>query len=852
MTRLVDRTTRWHLALTAVTAAGLVLRVVYVLGWKHPVPIAGDPYYYHHGANLLADGEGFPHPFRLLEDHQRVAGADHPPGYLVVLAAASLVGLRSFLAHQLWSCLLGAAAVTMTGIAGRRVAGPRAGLIAAAIAAVYPNFWLNDGLVMSETLILLVASTTIWVAHRLWDRPSRGAAVALGAVVGIATLTRAESALLVVLLVIPLALLLRATPRRERLILATIGTVTAGVVVAPWVLYNMARFEEPVTLSSQLGPTLQVANCDDTYYGPDHSGRMIGFWSYPCIAQLTPPAGDPSVQEVFFRDRALDYVREHERRLPVVMGARVLRTWGLFAPLEQINLDRIETRELPASRVGLGMYYALAAGSVAGVVILRRRKVPVLALLAPVASVTIMVALFYGTTRFRAIAEPSLVILGAVALDHALTRWRSGKGPTDVHQEAGVPLEPIGGLESAARPLDAPARFPCFDGLRAIAAGGVLLVHVALLTGFTARHGSTWGPYFARAEMGVALFFLISGFLLYRPFVASAMDGRARPAIWPYLRRRALRIVPAYWVALTLLVVVFDVRQRDDIRNLADVVVYYGFLQIYFDSYVIGGIQQAWSLCTEVTFYLFLPLWAVVMRAVTRARDHLVATELAALALVYAGSMVFRMVIASDLPPRNTAVEASLDWLPANADLFALGMAVAVVHAWAERQPSIPPWLQWAGRVPWLWWTLAAVSYWAVCTQVDLPLGVGADSPAEWFWRQVLYGSTALFLLLPAVFGPQDRGAIRRFLTARVVVWLGLVSYGIYLWHEGVLDVIRRVFDLAPFTGDFVPILAAVVVLSVTVAAASYVVVERPALRRKEPRRASEAAPPREPVGTRG
>jgi peptidoglycan/LPS O-acetylase OafA/YrhL len=822
------------------------------------VPIAGDPYYYHHGANLLADGEGFPHPFRLLEDHQRVAGADHPPGYIIVLAAASLVGLRSFLAHQLWSCVLGAAAVAMTGIAGRRVAGPRVGLLAAGIAAVYPNFWFNDGLVMSETLILLVASTTIWVAYRFWDRPSRGTALALGAVVGVATLTRAESTLLVVLLVIPLALLVRTVSMRERILLATIGTVAAATIVAPWVLYNLARFEEPVTLSSQLGPTLQVANCDDTFYGPDHSGRTIGFWSYPCIAQLTPPAGDPSVQEVYFRDRALDYIREHERRLPVVMGARVLRTWGLFAPLEQINLDRIETRELPASRVGLAMYYALAAGSIAGVVILRRRKVPVLPLLAPIAGVTIMVAFVYGTTRFRAIAEPSLVILGAVALDHAFTRWRASRTHTRSEEtpaprvEADVPLEPVGGLESAARPLDAPVRFPCFDGLRAIAAGGVLLVHVALLSGFNARHGATYGPYFARAEMGVALFFVISGFLLYRPFVGRAMDDRAGPAVRPYLRRRALRIIPAYWVALTLLVVVFDVRERDDINNLADVIVYYGFLQIYFDSYVTGGIQQAWSLCTEVAFYLFLPLWAVAMRAIARARGHLVATELAALALMYAGAMAFRMWIVADLPPHNTAVEGRLDWLPANADLFALGMAVAVVYAWAERQPTVPPWLAWAGRVPWLWWLLAGVSFWAVCTQVDLPLGVGADSPAEWFWRQVLYGTTALFLLLPAVFGPQDRGAIRRFLTTRVVMWLGLVSYGIYLWHEAALDVIRRAYDLAPFTGSFLPMLAGVVALSIAAAALSYVVVERPALRRKEPRPPSEPAAPLEPVATRG
>ncbi|MEY2447003.1 MAG: hypothetical protein QOH79_479, partial [Acidimicrobiaceae bacterium] len=122
-----------------------------------------------------------------------------------------------------------------------------------------------------------------------------------------------------------------------------------------------------------------------------------------------------------------------------------------------------------------------------------------------------------------------------------------------------------------ASTLTSRERFPCFDGLRAIAAGAVVLLHVSLISGFTLRESDTVGPYFARGEAGVYLFFLISGYLLYRPFVAARFDQAPGPGLRSYARRRALRILPAYWVALTVLAVIFDVRERNDISSLGDV-----------------------------------------------------------------------------------------------------------------------------------------------------------------------------------------------------------------------------------------------------------------------------------------
>jgi len=165
----------------------------------------------------------------------------------------------------------------------------------------------------------------------------------------------------------------------------------------------------------------------------------------------------------------------------------------------------------------------------------------------------------------------------------------------------------VGGLESAARPVPAapgtrPDHFPCFDGLRAIAASTIVLTHVAFVTRLNRMN--PLGPYFARMDIGVSVFFLISGFLLYRPFVLAHLQGRPQPATRAYFRRRFLRIFPAYWLVLVFVFVVF---RTSTLHGPGDAVIYFGLLQIYSRSHITHGLTQAWSLCTELTFYLFLP-----------------------------------------------------------------------------------------------------------------------------------------------------------------------------------------------------------------------------------------------------
>ena len=286
-------------------------------------------------------------------------------------------------------------------------------------------------------------------------------------------------------------------------------------------------------------------------------------------------------------------------------------------------------------------------------------------------------------------------------------------------------------------------RFPCFDGFRAIAALSVLVGHVTFLS--RANRVGRLSPYVARTDIGVAFFFLISGFLLYRPFAAAVLGAGDRPRLGPYLKRRILRIVPAYWVALTVSLFVFHTQPHLSVKDL---VIFYGFLQIYDKWHILGGIAQAWTLCTEMSFYLFLPFWAwlthaglgrraaTLGRAVRSPADRgrrAVRVQPGLPAVSHEPRLRFRASpwAASSIEPGTAAT-----WLPAMLDYFALGMLLAVVSAWAARSAEPGRLVRRLGATPWLWWGLAAATYWVVstrsgCPSTSAPTATGPRSPAS-------------------------------------------------------------------------------------------------------------------------
>jgi peptidoglycan/LPS O-acetylase OafA/YrhL len=377
---------------------------------------------------------------------------------------------------------------------------------------------------------------------------------------------------------------------------------------------------------------------------------------------------------------------------------------------------------------------------------------------------------------------------------------------------------------AALRPPPGHPRFPALDGLRAIAALAVVAVHWSAFT--TVLRDSPIGAYTARLNVGVTIFFVLSGFLLYRPFAAAAIS-EARPVVLgDYARRRALRILPAYWVALTILAIALSlpgVFTGDWWR-------YYGLAQIYFSDSVMGGIWPAWSLCIEVTFYAVLPLYAL---ALARLHRHVparraIALELAVLAVLSAAVLAFRTVLFARPGPDLAAstLLGTFDW-------FAAGMALAVLSVAAQARPRALRVVTAVQRRPWLAWAIAGALYWVVATRIGAPRGYdpAAYSATAWFWEHVLYGVIALLVVAPAVFDP-GRGVVRRVLTAPVAAWLGLISYGIFLWHFPLMTEMVR-------SGVDTPLELAVAgfAAAILAGALSYYAVERPALRFKERRR---------------
>ncbi len=377
---------------------------------------------------------------------------------------------------------------------------------------------------------------------------------------------------------------------------------------------------------------------------------------------------------------------------------------------------------------------------------------------------------------------------------------------------------------------DAPREgfFQGFDGLRAIAALLVVLVHVSILSGYG---GATLTPFLAQADIGVPVFLVISGFLLYRPFVVARLAAKAPIGFGEFWKRRGLRIFPAYWFCLA----VVSAFMYDGTRGIDSVPTFFEhffLLQVYDSSRAIGGpVQQSWTLAVEVAFYAFLPVYAWCICRIGTRRSTL-RVELAGVATLYAISLVYRIVLLTANVSDQQFGQYRI-FLPGFLDQLALGMGLAVVSAWlaqrGQRDGRAPRWL--AGVA----WVLAGGCFVLVAKGLDLPISpIAHRTDAQYLLEQLLRGWAAVLFVMPAVFVARRRGAIRRFLSARVMVWLGLISYGIYLWHEAWLTIYLRWRGFAfGGNGRLLEFLAITLVLTIPAAALSYYLIERPALRLK-------------------
>ena len=365
------------------------------------------------------------------------------------------------------------------------------------------------------------------------------------------------------------------------------------------------------------------------------------------------------------------------------------------------------------------------------------------------------------------------------------------------------------------------------DSLRAIAALSVLFFHLA---GYAALSSDT-RVYTTRLNVGVTIFFLISGFLLYRPFVVAHVSRRQGRAPGPYAWRRALRIVPAYWVALVVSAVVLG---RDEVFG-PNGLLYFAFSQVYDRSTALGGIAQAWTIDVEIVFYTFLPLWAWAVRRAARRSVSPLRVEAIGLGILVLVGLLYKLTVvfpSGDVPSLAFS-------LPRFIDQFALGMGLAVLSVALEGR-QLPRPLRAIDRWPALGIAFAAVAFWVASTQIGL---IGATlQPLDNGQRlelHYLFALVAVGLLLPAVFGDQRRGAVRRILGWRGLLWVGVISYSVYLYHGVVLRELADwsvPHDIQADTGlsSFLAWTVVALPFALLVAAVSYYLIERPALSLKQ------------------
>jgi peptidoglycan/LPS O-acetylase OafA/YrhL len=361
--------------------------------------------------------------------------------------------------------------------------------------------------------------------------------------------------------------------------------------------------------------------------------------------------------------------------------------------------------------------------------------------------------------------------------------------------------------------------------MRAVAVAAVVLVHCALFGGMLT--GSLAGRLLAHLNAGVTIFFEISGFLLYRPFIAHRTGGAAAPSLRDYAKRRGLRIYPAWWLVLTILLIVPGLPAVD-----------YGHLwPMYTLTHTLPisagpmcsqqvtrcGLAQSWSLVAEVTFYLALPAYAWIVQRLTRGLGvrAWVTVQVGLLAALSAASILVGFELLDPAP-------AWIGWsVVGNVLWFALGMAMAVASVAIGDAPR--------GRRLASWVTARSGMLWAAAVAVYVGLSLWlAPTPfliarGQRLAVHLAFGVIALLALLPAIFTSGSPRLPQRIAGARAMGWVGLISYGIFLWHYAIVLTLGPVHG----TGSFLLLLLATAAISTACAAASYYALERPLMKLK-------------------
>ncbi len=348
-------------------------------------------------------------------------------------------------------------------------------------------------------------------------------------------------------------------------------------------------------------------------------------------------------------------------------------------------------------------------------------------------------------------------------------------------------------------------RVEALTGLRAVAALLVIGTHAAYATG-KLTHGYI-GLVCARLEIGVPIFFVLSGFLLFGPWVKAAATGSEPPMLDRYAWHRIRRIMPAYVVTvlLTFVVYQFFTPGPNPGQSWLGLFRYLTLTQIYTDNYLSTlahqGLSQMWSLAVEAAFYAALPLLAYLLLVVVcdrRWQPRRLLTALAALALV---SPIWLIALqTTDWLPNSAGM-----WLPAHLACFAGGMALAALRSIGVRCYA------WAA-IP-----LALIMFLIASTPIAGDATMSPETVWEPLAKTVLYATIATLVVAPLALG--DRGRYARLLSSRAMVRLGEISYEIFLLHVVVMAIaMNAVLRWPLFTGSMTALIAVTLAITVPLA----------------------------------
>lgn len=363
------------------------------------------------------------------------------------------------------------------------------------------------------------------------------------------------------------------------------------------------------------------------------------------------------------------------------------------------------------------------------------------------------------------------------------------------------------------------AHLDALDGLRAVAILLVVGTHVAAATGMGLQDSVFW-RMIANGNVGVPIFFMLSGYLLYRPWARAALNGGQVPSARKYFKRRALRILPGYWLLLPVGLLVFNREHAGEFGTWFEFVT---LTHTYDpDKWWQGAGPQAlgpvWSLSVEATFYLILPVLARALHRFARGDTRRLLAAITAIGLFALAETFFvRYTENIDLIFYHEHL------LMRSLVEFAFGMALAVLAERRNRLTEI------VGSLPGVGWVIAACALALVATPLATPSS-GPQSAPLYVMNVLLYIVIAGAIVAPAVLDP-GQPLTAAVLANPVMSRLGLVSFGVFLWHSPIIEAWYALSGRDRFSGDFWTVMIMAMVLSAALASIHYVVVERPAQR---------------------